>query len=218
MKSTTSFILVSAVIVISLCRCGPAPAPDKPASKVEIIKPAVPASPAVPAEQKKVSAPAPAVEKTAIAPDAEHPKNTFENKNNKLDSIMQGREFVFKSGDLPSRKSLEFDGEDAVPPAAAAEVLDPKASGQNNPVTVPGYRLQVFTTTDFEELKKKSWELKSILGRTGSYVIYNAPYYKLRVGDFCDKDDAYELTQKLQEEGFEVLMVPSPIQVKAKCR
>jgi hypothetical protein len=134
---------------------------------------------------------------------------------NPLDSIMEGREYVFNSENLPSRKTQEFSQDENV--EQQTNTAETKNTGQTL-MAATGFRLQVFTTTDFEELKKKSWELKPILGRTPAYILYNAPYYKLRVGDFCDKDDTYGLSQKLQEEGFEASVVPSPVQVKAKCQ
>lgn len=78
-----------------------------------------------------------------------------------------------------------------------------------------GYRVQICFTESLEEAK--NWhhrveaELKDKPYRV--YTVYEAPYYKVRVGDFLQPEDAYQLRAWLINElGYsDAWVVPSEV-------
>jgi hypothetical protein len=65
-----------------------------------------------------------------------------------------------------------------------------------------GYRIQVYATTDFKDAERKKEDLMATLEEP-VYVIYEAPYYKLRVGNFTDEISAKNLKRKLTDMGYD---------------
>lgn len=66
----------------------------------------------------------------------------------------------------------------------------------------PGYRIQVFFASGTEAknqcLKLKN-ELRNSYPQYESYIIYEEPFFKLRIGDFRSKLEAYKLFKQIQE-------------------
>ena len=66
--------------------------------------------------------------------------------------------------------------------------------------TTPGYRVQLFFGTE----RKKANEIKAGFlqkhNEISSYVLYQQPNYKVRVGDFRTRLEAYKLLQELTIE------------------
>jgi hypothetical protein len=70
-------------------------------------------------------------------------------------------------------------------------------------ITLPGYRIQVFTdnnqrTAKTEALSKER-QIKELFPDVSTHVIYNAPFWRLRVGDFVTFEEAYSLMCRLAE-------------------
>lgn len=70
------------------------------------------------------------------------------------------------------------------------------------PETTPGFRIQVFATTDIDEANTVRDSLLSILATDSVYVVYDAPYYKIRVGDFLSRPQGNALLKILTEHGY----------------
>jgi hypothetical protein len=73
---------------------------------------------------------------------------------------------------------------------------------------VMGYRVQLFSTTDIdraqealERFRQESQELQLDVGRLD--MSYDAPYYKIRAGDFLGRKQADELRDALREAGID---------------
>ena len=68
---------------------------------------------------------------------------------------------------------------------------------------IPGYRAQVFSGNNQRKSKdeafKKEEEIKELFPDIPTYVTYNAPFWKLRVGDFRSHEEAYQLMRQLME-------------------
>lgn len=67
---------------------------------------------------------------------------------------------------------------------------------------IPGYRIQVFFASGKEAknqaLKIKN-ELRNLYPQHEAYIIYEEPFFKLRIGDFRTKIEAYKLFKIVQE-------------------
>jgi len=68
-------------------------------------------------------------------------------------------------------------------------------------ITLPGYRIQVFTDNNQRSAKtealNKERQIKELFPDVSTYVIYNAPFWRLRVGDFVTYEEAYSMLCKL---------------------
>ena len=64
-----------------------------------------------------------------------------------------------------------------------------------------GYRVQVLATRYFERADSLAVIMKNIV-RDSVYVNFEAPNYKVRVGDFIDRDSAESLQQDLVQMGY----------------
>ena len=64
-----------------------------------------------------------------------------------------------------------------------------------------GYRVQVLATRYFERADSLAVIMKNTV-RDSVYVDFEAPNYKVRVGDFIDRDSAESLQQELVQMGY----------------
>ena len=64
-----------------------------------------------------------------------------------------------------------------------------------------GYRVQVLATRYFERADSLAVIMKNTV-RDSGYVDFEAPNYKVRVGDFIDRDSAESLQQDLVQMGY----------------
>jgi len=66
---------------------------------------------------------------------------------------------------------------------------------------VQGYRVQIFASTDPQAAKRMKEEAGGIF-KEGVYVEFEAPYYKVRIGDCLTPVEAEALLRKVQREGY----------------
>ena len=67
--------------------------------------------------------------------------------------------------------------------------------------SVEGFRIQLLATQDRFNAEKFKSELEKIY-KNKIYIIFEAPNYKVRVGDFIDRKSAEEMRQNLSKEGY----------------
>lgn len=78
--------------------------------------------------------------------------------------------------------------------------------------TQDGFRLQVFETSSVEEAKRSLRKFEKALD-DAVYMIFEAPLYKLRTGNFVTKKEAENEKLKLNREGYkDVWIVRSRIE------
>jgi len=78
--------------------------------------------------------------------------------------------------------------------------------------TQDGFRLQVFETSSVEEANRSLRKFEKALGDS-VYMIFEAPLYKLRTGNFTTKREAENEKLKLNREGYkDVWIVRSRIE------
>ena len=67
--------------------------------------------------------------------------------------------------------------------------------------SVEGFRIQLLATQDRFNAEKFKSELEKIY-KNKIYIIFEAPNYKVRVGDFIDRKSAEEMRQNLSKKGY----------------
>ena len=69
-------------------------------------------------------------------------------------------------------------------------------------VKAQGYRVQVLSTDNFDEADNLKLDIYSKLHITPVYVLFESPYYKVKVGDLQESNLAYDLSFKLKQLGY----------------
>jgi Cu/Ag efflux protein CusF len=102
-----------------------------------------------------------------------------------------------------------------------------KVTVNDAPVTyveMPGYRIQVFAGNNQRISKSEAYtkesDVKSIFPEMSTYVVFTAPFWRLRVGDFQTFQEAQRMMVKLRAEfpafGREMSIIKEKIRVKVK--
>jgi SPOR domain len=97
-----------------------------------------------------------------------------------------------------------------------------KKQAQINEVTtrdsrrnIAGYRLQVINTSDRSAAISAKTKVYQLYPELKAYLLYQAPYFRLRVGNFKDKDDAEDYRKSLSREfPNNVFLVRDTIELK----
>jgi len=97
-----------------------------------------------------------------------------------------------------------------------------KKQAQINEVTtrdarrsVAGYRLQVINTSDRNAAISAKTKVYQLFPELKAYLLYQAPYFRLRVGNFTDRDEAEDYRKTLSREfPNSVFIVRDTVEVK----
>jgi hypothetical protein len=80
---------------------------------------------------------------------------------------------------------------------------------------IAGYRLQVINTSDRNAAISAKTKVYQLYPELKAYLLYQAPYFRLRVGNFKDKDEAEDYRKSLSKEfPNSVFLVRDTIEVK----
>ncbi len=115
-------------------------------------------------------------------------------------------------GVLFSQNNASFNPDLLVDPEPRwPEILNPLSDNEvktiasrsldSNITEIEGFRVQIFATQDRNKADQLQEEL-ALKFDEKIYIIFEAPNYKLRVGDFLDRDDAEILRMKLVSSDF----------------
>lgn len=103
-----------------------------------------------------------------------------------LDTLNRGKELSLADKDLnpilPESTDL----------AAARDVKEPGADG---------YRIQCLASSQIERIRSEQKILEAKV-KYSLYIVFNAPYYKLLIGDFVKRADADLIVTRLKEMGY----------------
>lgn len=84
------------------------------------------------------------------------------------------------------------------PREAEEDTAEPEKAG---PVMVPGFRVQLMSGKDeaqiLEEKKKAMFKFQQSI-----YVVFESPYYKIRLGDFLSHTAAAAVQEEVRRKGF----------------
>lgn len=91
--------------------------------------------------------------------------------------------------------------------------INKKSAGSKKPTK--GYRIQVLNTTDRSQALNTKSKLLTIYPEHKTYLMYQAPYFKIRIGNFVEKSEADDLKKELARMfPTGVFVIPSDIEVK----
>ena len=80
---------------------------------------------------------------------------------------------------------------------------------------IAGYRLQVINTSDRNAAISAKTKIYQLYPELKAYLLYQAPYFRLRVGNFRDKEEAEEYRKLLSKEfPNSVFLVRDTIEIK----
>ncbi len=68
--------------------------------------------------------------------------------------------------------------------------------------TVQGYRVQILVTNDITEANESKGDIAYLFQNDIVYVMYQAPYYKVRLGDYKSRAEAAQALKILSEKGY----------------
>ncbi len=90
----------------------------------------------------------------------------------------------------------------AQPPPVTAERME----------RTSGYRVQIYSTYDLDEALRSKGTSQALLDTLKVYMVYDAPIYKIRVGDYLTKADADSAKELLRGKGFtDAWVVPDQV-------
>lgn len=97
-----------------------------------------------------------------------------------------------------------------------------KPGNNENIVEVAGYRIQVFVGNNQRNSKNEAYskeaEIKSLFPEYGTYVVFTAPFWRLKVGDFQSHQQAQQALQQLKTKfpsyGREMSIVKDRIKIR----
>ncbi|MEO6315024.1 MAG: SPOR domain-containing protein [Chitinophagaceae bacterium] len=80
---------------------------------------------------------------------------------------------------------------------------------------VAGYRIQVINTSDRNAAIAAKTKIYQLYPELKAYLLYQAPYFRLRVGNFKDREDAEDYRKSLSNEfPNSVFIVRDTVEVK----
>ncbi|MGN7720294.1 SPOR domain-containing protein [Chitinophaga sp. 22620] len=124
--------------------------------------------------------------------------------------------FLFSAATLRAQDSTPREGSVKVIKDSRIDILIRKQIYINNLAirNQPGFRVQVLTTNKRNEALDAKAKVMQLYPDYRSYVDFEAPYFKVRIGDFRTRDEATELRQKLSDLfSGGVFVVPTIINV-----
>lgn len=77
--------------------------------------------------------------------------------------------------------------------------------------TIKGYRIQLFSGTERNNANEVKTRFLKLYPQLNAYLLYNQPYYKIRVGNFRTRLDAEVAYQKIKNVFDECIIVSDNI-------
>jgi len=111
-------------------------------------------------------------------------------------------EAEFRPSDYDADLDEYFGKKTTADSVAQAPVDSQVVEQETEPEAIQGYRVQLFSSTNFEEANAKKAEAESLFPEEKFYVVYDAPVYKIRGGNFRTRFEADKLSKKLGEHGY----------------
>lgn len=87
---------------------------------------------------------------------------------------------------------------------------------QKNELTdeIPGYRIQISSSNDRTEIYNLKAEVYAKFSDFKNYVIYDQPYYRLKIGDFKTRLEARSFLEKVIQQFPSAFLVTDNIKIK----
>jgi len=78
---------------------------------------------------------------------------------------------------------------------------------------VQGWRMQLSSNSDRTEVMNIKSTFLTQYPNTKTYLTYQQPYFKLRIGDFADKNEAYQFMKEINDNFKGIFIVPDIVNV-----
>lgn len=76
---------------------------------------------------------------------------------------------------------------------------------------IQGYRIQIFFGSDRKEANEVRTKFLQLFPETEAYLVYQAPYFKVRVGDYRNQLEAQSVYRSVLNQFEKVFIVPDKI-------
>ena len=87
-------------------------------------------------------------------------------------------------------------------PLNSQNLFNDKVSIDSTQIVIEGYRVQILATKQLAKAEKLQKDLSSILNQK-IYIVFEAPNYKVRVGDFIDRNKAENFRKNIVKKGYQ---------------
>ena len=90
-------------------------------------------------------------------------------------------------------------------------LMDVRRNANSKSSTISGFRVQIIQDTKRDLVREQKTELLQYFPNIRAYETYNAPFYKLRLGDFKDRYDAYRVYKEVKKNFKRAFIVPAQV-------
>jgi hypothetical protein len=80
--------------------------------------------------------------------------------------------------------------------------------------SAPGFRIQVINTSDRNAAISAKTKIYQLYPELKAYLLYQSPYFRLRVGNFKEKEDADDYLKALSKQFTNVYLVRDIVEIK----
>ena len=87
-------------------------------------------------------------------------------------------------------------------PLDSENFMTNKSSIDSTQIIIEGFRVQILATKQLAKAEKLQKDLSSILNQK-IYIVFEAPNYKVRVGNFIDRNKAENFRKNIVKEGYQ---------------
>ena len=109
-------------------------------------------------------------------------------------------------------KKIKFDPNNLVDPEPRWPIISSPLNSENfmtnkssidsTQIIIEGFRVQILATKQLAKAEKLQKDLSSILNQK-IYIVFEAPNYKVRVGNFIDRNKAENFRKNIVKEGYQ---------------
>ena len=119
--------------------------------------------------------------------------------------------FLVSTFSIAQDKKIDFDPNQLIDPEPKWPIISSPLNTENllinnneldsTQIIIEGFRVQLLAT---KEASKAEQLQKGLLGNLNQniYIVYEAPNYKVRIGDFIDRRKAENLRKEMIKEGY----------------
>ena len=125
-------------------------------------------------------------------------KTTTETKGPQTETLAQA-EARFSPSDYTRDPRLVIEADTRGALEKTTDIVAPKIALD----TTRGYRVQVMFTAEIEQAGSLRDSLNSAFPGQWVYIVYDAPYYKVRIGNFAEHSDATEVLRSVVRQGYQ---------------
>ncbi|MGB1205896.1 MAG: SPOR domain-containing protein [Chitinophagales bacterium] len=93
------------------------------------------------------------------------------------------------------------------------QLIDVHKSVNSRTTKTKGFRVQIIQDSNRDLVREKKIELLGLYPNMRAYETYEAPFYKLRLGDFTDRYDAYRVFKEVKNTFKRAFIVPDKVNI-----